>query len=284
MTTLDPDPPEETSLAVETYLAVDQQSLFYGGTNEQTINITRMAQAGGAPETFVTRPGFLGGMVVNGYQVVWIEEPFVPDTNGLLPPGASAIFTAPAEAALSGGEPVTPTPIAQDLDSPCALAADDAGTYWIDCMTSELLMQPASAPPSAKPKVLARDLDLGVVPDGVLAVADGRLYWVDGGAIRTMPTGGGTPTTIASESDWGPVQIIADDTQVYWRTADNYFDGASDGADIPDRDPGLWRADLGDGSVTQIVGPSTDPFWVLMDADYVYWVDGDDDSLRRLHR
>lgn len=287
--TLDPNPPASD------WLVVDEDSVFYGGavattndTGPATFTISRVLQQGGSPEELVTGTGTMAGMAEGGGRLAYVAQaPNKVSSSGDVTKGTGTIFVVPsAEAA---PKPAAPTPLAKGLPQPCALAADDAKVYWLDCTRMELLSLPFSPATGEKPAVLASALSLDVEVAGAggslpLTVAGGQLYWFEGAEVRTMPAAGGAPSTIASEDDWAPSQVMADATAVYWTTAWDYSGASGDGPDVNDRDPGMWTADAGGGLVSQVLGldASLDG-GAAMDAEFVYWI-GQNGSVRRLHR
>ncbi len=289
--TLDPSPPAIS------FLAVDATSVFYGGSDDQAGAIRRVPQAGGAPETLVTSSGFMGGMTVSGGRLYWITEGVAASEVGDDPVvGAGTVFSMVIPSI--GEAAPAATAIAEKLPFPCALASDDASLYWLDCTSNELLSLPLGASPGTKPATLATGLGLsantlgglGTVP---FAVAGGHVYWTeindgdaepDGGTVFTVPTTGGAPGVVAVRNDWAPAQLMADATDVYWMTSSNYSGPSGDGPDVNDRDPGLWSAHAGGGSVSQVLGEDASPMAIAMDARFVYWADENDGSLRRTAR
>lgn len=286
------------------WLILDQNSVYYDeafeptGTNPKTYKISRVPQGGGPPETLVTGTGGINGMAAAGGQLAYITQSFGAD--GTQKVGTGAIFLQPM--APVGQPPATPTPLVQGLSQPCALAADDAKVYWLDCADGELLSFPLSPATSEKPAVLApvqqslpsfSDYQRTTPP---FAVAAGQLYWFDGGAVRTMPTAGGAPRTLASQDDWAPWQLLADATAVYWRTDPDYPGEVVGPPDITgtapvkyppetnDRNPGLWMDHASGDAVSQVLGAAASPIAAAMDADYLYWISSNDSSVRRLHR
>jgi hypothetical protein len=273
---LDPNPPSTD------FLAVDDDSLFYGGNDGgpgTSGTITRVAQAGGTPQTLATPPGAMAGMVVSGGKLLWATQTSAAE-------GTGAVF---AQAITPLGQaPATPVAMAQNLMQPCALAADDTSVYWLDCAVDELLSLPLTAAPGAAPRVLATNLNLGAMAQCgdvslSLAAAGGQVYWIEGVNVRTV-LAGGTPLTVASESDWAPAQLLADASEVYWSTASNYCGASGDGPDVNDRSPGLWSAPAGGGSVSQELGQDASPAAVAMDATFLYWAGGSDGQIHRLAR
>ncbi len=277
---LDPNPPSTD------FLAVDDDGLFYGGNDGgpgTSGTITRVAQAGGTPQTMATPPGAMAGMVVSGGKLLWATQ--TSAAEGLVP-GTGAVFAQ--EITPLGQAPATPVAVAQHLAQPCALAADDTSVYWLDCALDELFSLPLTAAPGAAPRVLATNLNLGAGAQCgdaslSLAAAGGQVYWIEGVNVRTV-LAGDVPLTVASESDWAPGQLLADASEVYWSTVNNYCGASGDGPDVNDRSPGLWSAPAGGGSVSQELGQDASPAAVAMDAAFLYWVGGADGQIRRLAR
>jgi hypothetical protein len=272
-------------------LVLDHDSVFCGtesfelpGPPVWSFTIDRVPQVGGATQTLVSGDGFLNGMAVAGGSLVYVTQygdplrPFdAPEA------GSGAVFVQPV--APPGQPPATPVQIAQDLPQPCAFAADSAHAYWLDCTKQELLSLPLSSPLGTAPTVLASGLkaDPDSGPLGPqLIVAAGQLYWFEGVAVRTVPASGGAPITVASKSGWTPAQLMADEKALYWMTAMNDDAPSDDTSD--DSQPGLWTADAAGGSLRRVLGPDVSPVAVAMDADFVYWLDSADGSVRRLSR
>lgn len=282
--TLDPS-------AVISSLALDQDSVFYSEFNFDlpgppvwSFTINRVSQAGGASQTLVSGPNdSLVGLAVGGRSLVYATLGMASTIVSPTKQGTGAVFVQPI--APLGQPPAAPVPLAQDLAQPCALAADSARVYWLDCTTQQLLSVPFSAHAGDAPTVLASSLkvDLNAWPSGPqLAVAAGHLYWFEDTAVRTMPVGGGAPSTFASQPGWAPAQLMADEKAVYWMTALNWQTVAGDTSG--DWEPGLWTANAGGGPATQVLGADASPGAVAMDASFVYWIDSSDASLRRQPR
>jgi hypothetical protein len=284
LTTLDPS-------AALSALALDEDSVFYGsetfdlpGPPVWSFAIDRVPQAGGVTETLVTGEGFLIGMSVTGGALVYATMDVDP-LRAFDPPelGSGAVFVQPIGE--PGTPPAAPVPLAQNLPNPCAITADGANVYWLDCTTQKLVSLPLSAQVGDAPEVLAAglhvDIDSGPSGPQITTAAD-RLFWFEGVAVRTMPASGGTPSTLASRSGWTPAQLMADAGGVYWMTAVNYDQSPDDTSD--DWQPSLWTANMAGGPVQQVLGPDLAPGAVAMDADFVYWLDTTDSSVRRLAR
>ncbi len=115
-------------------------------------------------------------------------------------------------------------------------------------------------------------------PSG-LAVSNGVVYWTNydaaansgnasgsGGAIMSVPTSGGTPTTVATNQDY-PWAIAADANNVYWTNYDN--DGAGSGGMTSSG--AVLQAPIGGGSVTTLAMGLEDPYGIAVDASNVYF-------------
>ncbi|HEX8795887.1 MAG TPA: hypothetical protein VF765_33290 [Polyangiaceae bacterium] len=107
--------------------------------------------------------------------------------------------------------------VASDAASPVDVALDDAGVYWVEATSGNVMALRAGAP---SPVVVASG-----PPGTTAAIAlDGdRIYWVSSaGSVMRVEKDGGAPTTLASGQDT-PVDVAVDSRFVYW--ADGVVDG-----------------------------------------------------------
>lgn len=163
------------------------------------------------------------------------------------------------------------------MSQPCALAADSAHLYWLDCTDDTLSSLPLSGLTTGTPAVLAMSLDLGgvnAIP--ALAVAGGSAFWIasGSGAIQKVATTGGTPVTLVPATSLTPTQIVTDGTDVYW------LSGLTSAT--------VSRVSAAGGAVTQVLSGSQNQNggygYLGLDASYLYFWDNDDATVRRLAR
>jgi hypothetical protein len=98
-----------------------------------------------------------------------------------------------------------------------------------------------------------------------LAVDATRVVWVSnsasaGSMVRTVPLGGGTPTTIATAGS-SPYGVALDDSWVYW-TVSNY---TSPGGAV-------LKAPLSGGAAVALATGQTNPREIAVTSNNVYWV------------
>lgn len=242
--------------------AVDATNAYVFDEN----GIERVPQAGGAAVTLASEVGWGTDLTVSGGALVWLDI-----DNGLM----GTIWTLPVQ----GG---TPAALTRELPQPCALAADGANVYWIDCTTDELASLPLDADPAASPKVLATGLSVpqGEYVSAPLAVAGGSVLWGESGtgAIRKVASAGGPPVTLAANAGHVPSQIVTDGTEVYWSSVD--WTGAPPSS--------VWSVAASGGTPTQVLSPDQNggagygP--LALDASYLYFEDDHDGSIRRVPR
>jgi hypothetical protein len=149
-----------------------------------------------------------------------------------------------------------------------------------------------------------------------IAVNDTNVYWTDwfdgDGTVRTVPIGGGAPTTLAS-TEANPAAIAANSTDVYWQSGAALMKVSVDGG-MPttlvsnQNCPGMnivvdatsvyWTNIGGDacvsscgavlkiplegGTPTTLASGRTFPYGVAVDDTSVYWTDFNDGTILRL--
>lgn len=235
--------------------------------------IEKVPQAGGAVTTVLSTAADTGlGPATSltalpGGGLAWIQ----PDGSGTS--GALWATTGSGTAAAS---------VTQSLPGPCALAADGANLYWLDCVSGELDAIPIadlSAMPASTVTVLAQSLPLAVNTLPPLAAAGGSVFWSDPstGAINTITASGGTPTTVAPGK--GQVaSILTDGSEIYWLAS-------STPGNSPDS---VWKVPVAGGSATEVLSPDQDQQGgygpIALDAAYLYFWDNDHATIRRLAR
>jgi hypothetical protein len=169
-----------------------------------------------------------GAMAIDSQSLYWVNvgSVYYPVDPVESPGHNGSIVSVP----LAGG---TPRVLASDQDSPLAIAVDDTAIYWtaggvttIDGGTSDgvVLSMPLGG---GTPTLLVSGLGMPTaiaVHEGVVAFA---AYTSSASAIGTVPSTGGTSTTLAT----GPTpttSIALDGTNVYWVQASSQTVG-SDG-------------------------------------------------------
>ena len=252
-------------------------ALALDATNAYVVDaqgIAAVAQAGGTPTTLVGSDvaATVSGLAVAGSAIVWIERDPSSVTSG-------QIWTAPVK---QPATPVPPGPLSADLPAPCAIAADAAHVYWLDCSTKELASLPLDAGPTASPKVLATGLALpdGQLATAPLAAAGGFVFWGEpgSGAIRKVAASGGSQATLTTNAGQVPSQIVTDGAGVYWLLAAN-------AENLPSS---VWKVAAGGGTATEVLSPdqNSDGGYtaIALDASYLYVADNGDGSIRRVAR
>jgi hypothetical protein len=231
-------------------LAVDDQFIYYGQPGAGRI--MRVALDGGLPLTLarnVADPIFL---VKDGTSLYWTDAEVDGKVVKL--------------DLVDGAQPVT---LVDGQSKPRALAVRDGYVYWTDVIDGTLLrtLDHLTGPPDAAVRTatrLASGLSLSVGsstfgPTDLMLVGD-YAYLPDGhGFIQRVPLAGGDLELVAV-AEGTPYGIASDGASIYWSTLGT--------------PGGIFRAPLDDdGSIhgTLVVGGQTDPHFVAVTADNIYW-------------
>jgi len=155
-----------------------------------------------------------------------------------------------------------------------AIAADDAGLYWLQWSTSSETGQVVGTAPTtinSGSTVLANRI---VAPQGI-AVYGNRVYWTESsspteptGAVYSVSTGGLSVQTIATEQA-NPSVIAVDSSGIYW-TNRSETDGA------------VMRASFLGGDGVAIAIDQSGPNGITLDSKAVYWTNSGGGEVMKL--
>lgn len=204
--------------------------------------------SGGTPTTLASEQWGPTAIVVDGTSVYWTNM-----AVGAYFPGS--VVTA----ALDGGAPTT---LASGQIGAAGLAVDTASVYWV---TDNGAVHKALRDGGAA-QVLA------VGPSGVpgftsLAVDATRAYWANGnGTIMSVPTVGGSPTTLFSNAKSSAPAIALSDRNVFFTNQGTTAKANMDGAVMSVAKTG--------GEATTLASSQTYPDSIAVDATSVYWTTG----------
>jgi len=93
-------------------------------------------------------------------------------------------------------------------------------------------------------------------------VIGSNLYWANGGvggSVKTMPLGGGTPTTVFMGLGGSLIDMAFDETGFYWTLDDGNNHGT------------LMRVPVGGGDPITLVDMMHNPATPKLDATSIYW-------------
>ncbi|WP_234023030.1 hypothetical protein [Sorangium cellulosum] len=249
------------------YMALTDQYVYFGGGYGSEVGddkVRRVPKAGGARTTIVDRLTHMTRLVGSGpYAYFAASAPrlgsslnrvnpdgtitAVPITGGY-PSGVavdsthiywignkrSDIYARP----LSGGSASLLIP--RGAGSRQSLFEDEDSLYYIESASSGMMKAPksgATAPIRFIPRV-----------SWYLAFDEDNVYYVNGGVHR-MPKSGGTPVQLAT----GGTRVAVDDERIYW------LDGTA------------LRAMCKDGTGTQVLASTSEPYNLAVDSTGVYW-------------
>jgi len=193
-------------------------------------------------------------MAVDATNVYWTGAAVGQDTTGV-------VLMVPK----AGG---TVTTLASGVN-PAAMVIDSTSVYFSDLTGDTLLKVPIGGGnvttlytlSSTNPNVPGRA--------GALAIQGDELYWVDGGSSRVvkLSTSGGTFTTLFTGS------TTADYASIAVNATDAYWDFNS-----PSPIGAIKKVPLAGGTATTVATLTAEPSVLTIDANNVYWVDGNDQA------
>jgi len=235
-------------------LAVDDQFVYYGQPG--SARIMRVPLAGGSPFAVARNIGNPIFLVKDGASLYWTEA----ELDGKV----MKIDLA------DGAQPVT---LIDGQTKPRALAVRDGYVYWTDVMDGTLLrtLDHLTGPADAAVRTASRLASgLAVTTNGTtfgptdLMLVGDYAYVPDGhGLIQRVPLAGGDLEPVA-DAQGTPYGIATDGVSLYWSTS-----GGSGG---------IFKAPLvpspvDGGSVPRmpLVGNQTDPHFIAVTADNIYW-------------
>lgn len=267
-------------------IAVSSTNVYWANYE---IGVMKVPIGGGPVTALATTPdvdprrAYIGpNVAVDSKNVYWtsgLPPPNCPNDGGpctpvglSAPPAPYAIVRAPLE----GG---TPTTLASLVGTqPDFIAVDSTNVYWTTSSPTAWIEQVSiqggtptnlymQAPPTTG-RVLFPN------PAYAIAAGAGHVCWTvtsmpaEGGVgiegnVVSIPVGGGTPTTLASESGY-LTSIAVDSTSVYWT---DY--GLSQEA--TNTNGLVLKAPLGGGTPTTLASGQHDPSAIAVDATNVYW-------------
>lgn len=174
-----------------------------------------------------------------------------------------AVYAAPN----ASPSPATLLTTIEDTDAFHAIASDEAHVYFSDghVIGRVPITDGVAAGPVETLRLGADDGGVGIAH---LALDEENVYFVDDGAVRTVPKSGGAERVLAVAVDAG-YGITADDDDVYW---------IESGGAAPQGPQALVLRMPKDGGEREVLAASTPNFprdarSVLVDDACVYWID-----------
>lgn len=155
---------------------------------------------------------------------------------------------------------------------PVGLALDAANLYWLEGPGNSDGSGTVMSTPRAGGSVTT--LATGVYAPASIAVDSSYVYWgtepVGGGAtapatIARVPTGGGTPQTLASDDDFLPSALAVDAIRIYFTETEAPGSGGA-----------VCGVPLAGGTPFTIASNADYPAGIAVDATSLYWADYDD--------
>lgn len=174
-------------------------------TNQQELQATPVN--GGATTTIAISSMPIPQIVANGQAIYWLEF----GSPGM---SMSAIRSIPG----SGG---TATTLLSGFDAGAGTFALDSSSVYYTTSAGANAVDLVSRPlAGGAPTTLASSIP----PPTKLIVAGGNVVWIDGGEVRSVPVGGGSPMTLAvvSATSVGPFDVVFDGVNVVWTEATNF--------------------------------------------------------------
>jgi hypothetical protein len=226
--------------------------------------VVRIPQAGGSPETIVSRETAPGDIAVN--------------------PGETAVFWTTllgSNASATGGAVLTTTPssgqataVATNQSEPDAIAVDASHLYWTDLGTQSNNFEDGTVLESSLGGSNARTLASAQSAPRFLSVDSANVYWTcssETGTVVRFPLSGSAPVTMAT-GQANPESVAAANGSLYWvnrgTKARSYEDGS------------LVRAPLSGGTPSTILTQLPDPYVMALDGSNVYYANANGTILR----
>jgi hypothetical protein len=268
----------QVSGSVPEFLAVDGTNVYFTATGLGSVLSAPIGGGGAGAVVLASGQDQPIGIAVSGGNVIWTNESS-GSTNGTV-----------MKVATGGGTPVT---LASGQGAPYEIAVDGANVYWTNITAPLGVMTVPIA--GGTPTQFAP----GTSPWAITA-HDGNVYWTDGDAILTEPSGGGTIVTLASGQPF-PFALAADSSNVYFTTSrgagallsmplaggapTTLFAGAADSRLAIDttsiyftlpgaaNDGSVLSIPLAGGTVATLVTGQAAPEAIVVDGTSAYWVD-----------
>jgi hypothetical protein len=191
--------------------------------------------------------------------VMGLTNPVNVANNG----AGDVAYTIPGSGTVGLYTSATSTTPGTGLSGLVGVAMDSVNVYWVSTTGGAgVVVQAASIASGA---VTTLGTAAGSYNAGQLAVQNGNLYFAaasptsgSGGAIFTLPTGGGTPVMLQQVSTGTPYGLITDNNNVYW-------------ADNQTAPGGVYSTPLiMGGSITTLASGLGDPLNLAVDSTNVY--------------
>ncbi|HEX9729768.1 MAG TPA: Ig-like domain repeat protein [Gemmatimonadales bacterium] len=228
-----------SGLEFPTAIAVDESSVYWleFGATLGTGSLKKVPISGGSVTTLATALfRAQNNMALDASYVYFVDGPLSPDAAVLRVPKAGGTVTTLVSSGSNG-----------IVTMGTAIATDSAFVYFWDDATTIMRVPVSGGTPSA----------VGTGEPSAMILSGGTLYWVECGTglVKSMPTDGGSVTTLASGSTC-PAGLTVDASDVYW---------------IEFTSPGTVRkVPVGGGSVTTISNEAN-TIGVAVDNTSVYW-------------
>jgi hypothetical protein len=223
-------------------IAVDATSVYWL-SGRGPGNVMKVALAGGAPVALASVSSAPFAIALNSTNVYWTTV-------------AGDVMSVP----LAGGNPTT---LATGQSEATFIAADASGAYWNGTNSSVMKVALGGGPPT----VLAPASQITA-----FAVDGSNAYWIDsvsgrgGGCfLMTVPIGGGTPATLATDLPGCSFQLGTASPTLAAGAAGVFWGSYTGGYAGP-----VWTVPLGGGSPT-VLAPGPSPYTFAVDATNVYW-------------
>jgi hypothetical protein len=221
-------------------IAADDVNVYWTTTGADSSVVQAPVGGGGATVLFSSANDYPAALAVLSGQVFFTDE---------IQPGS--VSRVP----IGGGASV---PVASNLDYPGALVASGGTLFFTEndfsSMTGGTIA--STAPGGGSITSIANGQSFGQTTS--LAVAAGSIYWTTYSDVLVAPVGGGTPTTLVSQTY--PYAVAADATNVYWGS------GLNGGV--------VLQQAINGGSPVTLATNQYYPNSVAVDGGSVYWSTG----------